>query len=739
MEGVKASLPQTLVREIESGLSSVESTCTALASHFSHNHVCFQLLQQLIEPGMTSCAKDRQTALDCKGEGNAAFGRASFKHALDCYTKGLRFISLNTQVDASHAATLLVNRASSLHRLELLDAAVQDCTRAIELQPDYAKAWYRRGRIQADLRNYENAIDDMKKVLSLESSVGGQKQVKQQMADLEILMSEMTVMDEASHMIPAVDSRKWEPRIMESVMDTSSTWTPEKQWGLSTEQNLEPGSLILQEAPYAAIVLKACRNSHCHYCFGQLPANPMACNTCAIPLYCTEACRDKALGCGSDRATGGSLHLQNNILSGEHKHECGGASWSAVLPTDAVLAARIFVRSQALGHLDNQLDGFCHHYENLSGMDKLDLHVLAVVMANVLKCNSGEATGNVAAKLVLLIARVRANAMAIVSISSPDAAVPMTELSAPDVSSSTSTLLSIEQVKVAQAVYVKASRMNHACDPNVHVSFQSRCLSARTIKSVLAGAPLEISYGPQLGEMFYEDRQAWLRERYCFTCKCSACKHITRSDLLLIALHCSKASCEGVVPGPAVSPATESEAFQRTLQKQAQCLGCGTLVDVATASIAAKESMEELERIKSELSSPSAGKNLKVMVAAVLHLLGCCRDVLHSSSKQLARVEDLVAQILCTADQPQDAISHCQTSIQILEQVYSQDHIAVANERLKLTSIAHAAGDTKCALLNLGIVDRIMRIHYGLHYSVMFPYIASLQQVLDTSGSVVKN
>ncbi len=77
--------------------------------------------------------------------------------------------------------------------------------------------------------------------------------------------------------------------------------------------------------------------------------------------------------------------------------------------------------------------------------------------------------------------------------------------------------------------------------------------------------------------------------------------------------------------------------------------------------------------------------------------------------------------------------------LQILEQVYSKDHIAVANERLKLTSIAHAAGDTKCALLNLSIVDRIMRIHYGPHYSVMFPYIASLQQVLDKSGSFVKN
>lgn len=47
MEGVKASLPQTLVREIKRGLSSVESTCTALASHFSHNHVCFQVCNQL--------------------------------------------------------------------------------------------------------------------------------------------------------------------------------------------------------------------------------------------------------------------------------------------------------------------------------------------------------------------------------------------------------------------------------------------------------------------------------------------------------------------------------------------------------------------------------------------------------------------------------------------------------------------------------------------------------------------
>jgi hypothetical protein len=38
-------------------------------------------------------------------------------------------------------------------------------------------------------------------------------------------------------------------------MDSSLTWTSEKQWGLCTKHNLEPGpSLILQEAPPYALV-----------------------------------------------------------------------------------------------------------------------------------------------------------------------------------------------------------------------------------------------------------------------------------------------------------------------------------------------------------------------------------------------------------------------------------------------------------------------------------------------------
>lgn len=47
----------------------------------------FQLLEQLAHPNKTTCAKDSETALHCKREGNAAFGISSFPQALDSYTK----------------------------------------------------------------------------------------------------------------------------------------------------------------------------------------------------------------------------------------------------------------------------------------------------------------------------------------------------------------------------------------------------------------------------------------------------------------------------------------------------------------------------------------------------------------------------------------------------------------------------------------------------------------------------
>lgn len=88
------------------------------------------------------------------------------------------------------------------------------------------------------------------------------------------------------------------------------------------------------------IILKRYRKTHCHFCFKQLPPNPISCIGCAIPIYCDESCQRGS--CGEL-----SQEVEGRRWRGEHSHECGGASWSAVLPSDAVLALRLLSQSQS--------------------------------------------------------------------------------------------------------------------------------------------------------------------------------------------------------------------------------------------------------------------------------------------------------------------------------------------------------------------------------------------------------
>jgi len=60
---------------------------------------------------------------------------------------------------------------------------------------------------------------------------------------------------------------------------------------------------------------------------------------------------------------------------------------------------------------------------------------------------------------------------------------------------------------------------------------------------------------------------------------------------------------------------------------------------------------------------------------------------LHAFNKDIAKAEDVIAEMFCLTLQPQSAIHHCKESIQILEKLYHSDHIVIANKLVKLVSI----------------------------------------------------
>lgn len=117
------------------------------------------------------------------------------------------------------------------------------------------------------------------------------------------------------------------------------------------------------------ILLKAYREAHCHFCFNQVTADVLFCPSCTIPVYCSGDCQEQAFGkkpsrihenCSimknlsadlqkhvidsilTDHASSIGIDVSDNHIP-EHRHECGGSHWSAVLPPDIVLAGRLMV------------------------------------------------------------------------------------------------------------------------------------------------------------------------------------------------------------------------------------------------------------------------------------------------------------------------------------------------------------------------------------------------------------
>ncbi|KZV73298.1 hypothetical protein PENSPDRAFT_539442, partial [Peniophora sp. CONT] len=70
-------------------------------------------------------------------------------------------------------------------KLEEHGYAMHDATRAIELNPKYAKAYYRRAMCNIQLLKYQAAISDLKKVIHIEP---GNTSVKSQLESTQKLL-----------------------------------------------------------------------------------------------------------------------------------------------------------------------------------------------------------------------------------------------------------------------------------------------------------------------------------------------------------------------------------------------------------------------------------------------------------------------------------------------------------------------------------------------------------------------
>ncbi|KAJ8537160.1 hypothetical protein K7X08_035561 [Anisodus acutangulus] len=786
MEKLKSAVPDALKQQIsKSTPSQLPSTCSSLIHFFHHLPQFHQMIKDLTDPSMALCCKDRSAALEAKLKGNECVSKGEYPNALLFYSQALRLAPVDMDdMEVNLAALLYVNRASTLQKMGLLLECLRDCSRALRVSPHYAKAWFRRGKANISFGKFEDAIRDLNISLKAEISSSGKRQIE---AELKIALDKFKGMGSSGKKTNQNQSEV--PDELDQVK-LQCLLTTTKGRGMFCVEDVSEASLVHKEDPYAAIILKKCRETHCHFCFNELSADAISCASCSIPLYCSDQCQIQAGGQKFDRSSKSfsglegladdlKNYMSDVVLTGastldtghiaEHRHECQGFHWPLILPSEVVLAGRILVKvieQKRRTSADTNLIGFLdlsHNYLQLPPENKLEMHIYSIILLHCLQHfyrTELPISGIMVSKLVILLSQIQVNSMAVVRMQAPEVKGPVYE-------PGNALTSSLEQVKVGQAVYVAGSFFNHSCQPNIQAYFLSRTLYVQATEYILAGSELELSYGPQVGQWDCKDRQRLLEDRYSFTCQCTGCSELHVPDLVINAYRCTKLNCLGVILDHTVTRCEKRKlkllldaptVFSSSPHKQVEklkdanisevarhvfesdyklepqhCLVCDSYRDLQASCAAISQAESCYKRLQDAIASNEVSTNILLDAVRCTDLL---RTTFHPYNKRIAEVEDNLAQAFCLVGELQAAIDHCKASIQILEKLYDANHVAIGNELIKFASLEILVGDS-AASSSISRITAIFSRYYGSHADDINPYLRHLKGSRDVDKSPI--
>jgi DnaJ family protein C protein 7 len=110
--------------------------------------------------------KKSKKLLAMKEMGNMAYRQGHMEEAYHLYSEALTVDPLNTLTNAK----LHCNRALVGSKIDKLEESIEDCTKAVELDPNYVKAFQRRAKLCQEAGQHEEAVRDLEKVQRMEPS-----------------------------------------------------------------------------------------------------------------------------------------------------------------------------------------------------------------------------------------------------------------------------------------------------------------------------------------------------------------------------------------------------------------------------------------------------------------------------------------------------------------------------------------------------------------------------------------
>uniref|UniRef100_A0A8C1VPV1 DnaJ homolog subfamily C member 7 n=1 Tax=Cyprinus carpio TaxID=7962 RepID=A0A8C1VPV1_CYPCA len=164
-----------------------------------------------------------------KEDGNKAFKDGSFEQAYELYSEALTIDPNNIKTNAK----LYCNRATVGSKLNKLEQAIEDCTKAIKLDETYIKAYLRRAQCYMDTEQYEEAVRDYEKVYQTEKTKEHKNLLKN--AQLELKKSKR----KDYYKVLGVDKNATEDEIKKAYRKRALMHHPDRHSGASAEVQKE--------------------------------------------------------------------------------------------------------------------------------------------------------------------------------------------------------------------------------------------------------------------------------------------------------------------------------------------------------------------------------------------------------------------------------------------------------------------------------------------------------------------
>jgi serine/threonine-protein phosphatase 5 len=139
--------------------SSIPSAAESSGSSVSNGTGGKPVGMEVVDRSKEDQAVNLEKAIALKTQGNEQLVMGHFLEAIGFYSEALEFDPTS--------AIILSNRAQAYIKVENYGLAMADATAAMDSDPNYAKAYYRRGSAHFALTHYKDAKKDFKKVCQL--------------------------------------------------------------------------------------------------------------------------------------------------------------------------------------------------------------------------------------------------------------------------------------------------------------------------------------------------------------------------------------------------------------------------------------------------------------------------------------------------------------------------------------------------------------------------------------------